>query len=211
MKGVVAVIPIRSLTTGKLRLAGAITADDRQAMIVRMLERVVAAARGAEALDAVAVVSPDPEALALAIRLGVEAIAQPADRPGLDAAIDLGREWALTRGATALLALFGDLPLITPDDVRNLVRRDAPVVIAPDRHDQGTNALLLRLGAAGREFRFQYGTGSKQRHVDEAHRLHLEVATAVAMGTAFDLDTPDDLATLEGSAMSGVAATEYMP
>ena len=39
----------------------------------------------------------------------------------------------------------------------------------------------------------------------------LEVATAVAMGTAFDLDTPDDLATLEGSAMSGVAATEYMP
>ena len=33
----------------------------------------------------------------------------------------------------------------TADDVRNLVRRDAPVVIAPDRHGAGTNALLLRL------------------------------------------------------------------
>lgn len=208
MKGVVAVIPIRSLTTGKMRLAATIADAERRSMIVGMLDRVVAAARGSGVLDAIAVVSPDPEALALAGTMGVAAIPQPTDRPGLDAAIDLGRAWALERQATAMLVLFGDLPLITPDDVRNLVRRDAPVVIAPDRHDQGTNALLLRLGASGREFRFQYGAGSKQRHVDEAHHLHLEVATAVAMGTAFDLDTPDDLATLEDAALTGVAATE---
>jgi 2-phospho-L-lactate guanylyltransferase len=208
VKGVVAVVPIRSLCDGKQRLRPALADDRRRSMIVDMLERVLAAATGSGVLDAVAVVSPDPDALVLARTLGADAIAQPDDRPGLDAAIDLGRDWAVARRATALLALFGDLPLITADDVRNLVRRDAPVVIAPDRHDQGTNALLLRLGPAGREFRFQYGAGSKRRHVDEAHRLHLEVATAVAMGTAFDLDTPDDLANLTSATLASVARTE---
>jgi 2-phospho-L-lactate guanylyltransferase (CobY/MobA/RfbA family) len=38
-----------------------------------------------------------------------------------------------------------------------------------------------------------FGPGSYQRHVDEAHRLGLEVATSITPGTAIDLDTPDDL------------------
>ena len=88
--------------------------------------------------------------------------------------------------------LFGDLPLLTAGDVQHIVRRDAPVVISPDRHGTGTNALLLRNGAA-QDFGFMFGPGSYERHVEEAHRLGLEVATSVTPGTAIDLDTPEDL------------------
>jgi 2-phospho-L-lactate guanylyltransferase len=80
--------------------------------------------------------------------------------------------------------------------VRNLLRRDAPVVLAPDRHGTGTNALMLRLGNGpddGRDFAFHFGPGSYALHVDEAHRLGLDVATSLTAGTALDLDTPDDL------------------
>jgi 2-phospho-L-lactate guanylyltransferase len=165
-----------------------------------MLLGVIAAARTSTAIEAVAVVSPDPATLALTSSLGpgVYPIAQPATEPGLNAAIDIGRRWAAERGASGILVLFGDLPLLTGEDVRNLVRRDAPIVLAPDRHGVGTNALMLRFGRArkGQSFTFHFGEGSYAAHVDEAHRLGLEAATSISSGTAFDLDMPEDMEAL---------------
>jgi 2-phospho-L-lactate guanylyltransferase len=165
-----------------------------------MLLGVIAAARESTAIEAVAVVTPDPATLSLAASLGpdVYPVAQSTTEPGLNAAIDLGRRWAVERGASGIIVLFGDLPLLTGADVRNLVRRDAPVVLAPDRHGAGTNALVVRLGRSGkgRSFTFHFGAGSYAAHVDEAHRLGLEAATSISFGTAFDLDTPEDMRAL---------------
>jgi 2-phospho-L-lactate/phosphoenolpyruvate guanylyltransferase len=196
--GVVAVVPIRSLTGGKTRLAGILPPEARAALTRRMLRGVVDAALASGTVASVVVVSPDPAALALAASLNpaVVPLAQDAGAPGLNPAIAAGVRFAAERGAAAVLVLFGDLPLLTGDDVRNLLRRDAPIVLAPDRHGTGTNALLLRLDASaedGRMFAFQFGLDSYARHVDEAHRLGLDVATSVSAGTALDLDTPEDL------------------
>jgi len=193
--GVVAIIPIRSLTGGKTRLAACVSPEARARLVRRMLLSVVAAARASDALAAIAVVSPDPATLELAASIGAEPVEQEATAHGLNGAIETGRRWAETRGAGAMLVLFGDLPLLTGDDVRNLVRRDAPLVLAPDRHGSGTNALLLRLGDSteGRQFHFYFGPNSYAHHVDESHRLGLEVTTSIAPGTALDLDTSEDL------------------
>ncbi|HEY7030886.1 MAG TPA: 2-phospho-L-lactate guanylyltransferase [Thermomicrobiales bacterium] len=195
---VVAVVPIRSLTGGKTRLAGVLTPEARTALTRRMLCSVVRAALDSGSIKTVAVVSPDPAALDLAASLdpAVVPLRQADERPGLNPALAEGVAFAAGRGAAAALILFGDLPLLTGDDVRNLLRRDAPVVLAPDRHGTGTNALMLRLGTGpddGRDFAFHFGPGSYAKHVDEAHRLGLDVATSLAAGTALDLDTPDDL------------------
>lgn len=205
--GVVAVVPVRTLRGGKTRLAGELTVAAREALTRHMLRSVVGAARQSGSVDAVVVVSPDQGVLALAREFGPGVVAlRQAPLPagavgteaGLNAAIVEARQWATRHAASAMLVLFGDLPLLTADDVRNLVRRDAPVVLAPDRHGTGTNALLLRLGeptgasAPVGLFRFAFGAGSYARHIEEADRLGLEVATTVTAGTAFDLDTPAD-------------------
>lgn len=202
--GIVALVPIRSLTGGKTRLAGVLSQEARSALTARMVTRVIHAALSSDAIVSVVVVSPDPAALALAsgVDARVDPVVQTSDRPGLLAALDLGREHAHQRGASGLLVLFGDLPLLDGDDVRNLVRRAVPIVIAPDRHGEGTNALFLRLSAMpeGDSFAFQFGEESYPKHVSEAHRLGLDVATSVGAGTAFDLDTPEDLAALMSDA-----------
>jgi 2-phospho-L-lactate guanylyltransferase len=202
--GVVALVPVRSLADGKTRLSEALSPEARSALTRRMLKGVVRAALDSGAVGPVAVVSPDPAALAVAAIEGTEVVPllQNPARLGLNGALAQGRDWALSRRAAALLILFGDLPLLSPDDVRNLVRRDAPVVLAPDRHGTGTNAMLLRLGGTA-GFRFGFGPGSYARHVDEAHRLELDVATALTTGTAFDLDTPDDLRLLVDGGTAG--------
>ena len=194
--GIVALVPVRSLSSGKSRLAGVLTPAARESLVRRMVTGVIEAAFCSEAVTGVVVVSPDAGVLHLAHSIPrVTPVYQPADRPGLLPALDQGRAQAETMGASGLLVLFGDLPLIDGDDIRHLVRRAMPVVIAPDRHGTGTNALLLRLGAipAGERFEFQFGEGSYARHVAEAHRLGLDVATSISAGTAFDLDTPTDL------------------
>lgn len=195
---VVAVVPIRGLQSGKTRLAGELPPEAREALTRRMLKGVVLAARDSGVVDTIVVVSPDAAALALAREIddGVVALAQEPAAPGLNAAIGAGRDWALARGAAALVVLFGDLPLLTGNDVRQLVRHGDPVVLAPDRHGMGTNALVLRFDGAAVEFRFQFGAGSYGRHREEAERLDVAMATSVTPGTAFDLDTPEDLRTL---------------
>ena len=203
--GVVAVVPIRSLTGGKTRLASALPPEARSALTRRMLRQVVRAALDSGTVPTVVVVSPDRAALDLAAALdpAVVPLRQDPAAPGLNAALAQGARFAAGRGAAAALVLFGDLPLLTGEDVRNLLRRDAPVVVAPDRHGTGTNALVLRFGTGpddAREFRFQFGPGSYARHIDEAHRLGLDVATSLTAGTALDLDTPEDLRLVEAAA-----------
>jgi 2-phospho-L-lactate guanylyltransferase len=206
--GMVVLVPIRSLTGGKTRLSGALTPTARALLTRNMLTRVVMAAAESGLVETVLVISPDPAVLRLSSELHdrVVAIEQDLGAPGLNGAIEQGRTWAIAHRAGAFLVLFGDLPLLDADDVRHLVRRDAPVVIAPDRHGAGTNALLLRFGTAEQEqepFRFGFGIGSYAHHVDEAHRLGLDVAVSSTPGTALDLDTPDDLTAIFGDAFLG--------
>ncbi len=192
---VVALIPVRSLTTGKTRLAPDVSPVDRSRLIREMLGDVVAAAIASGVVDRIVVVSPDPAVLALVSDLdpGILPLRQPDDRPGLIAALCQGRDLAISGGAAALLVLFADLPLLAPADVRAMVAADAPVVLSPDRHGAGTNALLLRL-TESRAFRFRFGERSFGAHLDEADRLGLRAVSVVTAGTSLDVDTPADLA-----------------
>ena len=191
---IVAVVPIRSLRHGKSRLSPVLGNEARQTLLRRVADRVVAAAVDSGRIETVLVVSPDAGTLAWAADLApsVVAASQPEDRPGLNGAIDAGRAWAVDHGASAVVSLFADLPLIVADDIRGLVARTEPVVLGPDRRGEGTNALLLRLAGRGSEFAFAFGDGSLAKHLDEAHRLGLDTALHDATGIGFDLDTRDD-------------------
>ena len=191
---IVAVVPIRSLRHGKSRLSPVLENEARQTLLRRVADRVVAAAVDSGLIETVLVVSPDAGTLAWAAEAGpsVVAVPQPEDRPGLNGAIDAGRAWALDHGASAVVSLFADLPLIVADDIRGLVARTEPVVLGPDRRGEGTNALLLRLAGRGSEFAFAFGEGSLAKHLEEARRLGLDTALHDATGIGFDLDTPDD-------------------
>jgi 2-phospho-L-lactate guanylyltransferase len=166
----------------------------REALLRGIADRVVTAAVDSGLIETVLVISPDEETLAWAAGMGsmVVAVPQPEYRLGLNGAIDAGRAWALDRGASAVISLFADLPLIVADDIRGLVARIESVVLGPDRRGEGTNALLLRLAGRGPEFTFAFGEGSRAKHLAEARRLGLSVGVHGAHGIAFDLDTPDD-------------------
>jgi 2-phospho-L-lactate guanylyltransferase len=191
---IIAVVPVRSLRHGKTRLSPVLGKEARETLLHGIADRVVSAAVDSGRIETVLVVSPDAETLTWAAEFGpaVVALPQPEHRAGLNGAIDAGRAWARDHGASAMVSLFADLPLIAPDDIRGLVARPEPVVLGADRRGEGTNALLLRLTGRGPGFTFAFGDGSLAKHLEEARRLGLNAALHDAPGIAFDLDTPDD-------------------
>lgn len=195
----VAIIPVKGLVAAKSRLATNLTREQRAALVVRFLNLVLVALQGSGSIARCLVVSPDRIILDRAIQAGVEAVDElafgDAERShGQNGALELARKVALSRDPTALLVLSVDLPFLSAGDVRSLVDlgMSAPgVVIAPDRHGQGTNALLLRPPDA---LRFQFGPDSYCRHRRDAEARGLRVQVFHTRGTAFDVDVPEDLA-----------------
>ena len=117
---------------------------------------------------------------------------------GLDAAVSEALGRLAADGAARAVVVAGDLPLVTPGDLGRLAAAsERAIVLAPDRHGTGTNAISLPLPAA-RNFGFGYGPGSFARHCAEAARLGLAVETVVSDGLARDVDEPADLADAAG-------------
>jgi 2-phospho-L-lactate guanylyltransferase (CobY/MobA/RfbA family) len=68
------------------------------------------------------------------------------------------------------------------------------VVIAPDRHEKGTNALLM--SPAGL-INYDFGEDSFQRHCDRTRKAGARLEIVNLPSFALDLDLPEDLALLK--------------
>ncbi len=112
------VIPVRSLTDGKRRLASVLEPPERAALVRRLFRRTLGAA--AQARLPVLVVSPDPAALALARDYGATGLEEP--RPvELNHALELAAREAASRGAGAILVVSADLPDLEAADLRAML------------------------------------------------------------------------------------------
>jgi 2-phospho-L-lactate guanylyltransferase len=188
--GVYAVVPVKELRGTKSRLAPVLDPAARAGLTLYMMGRVVTRALKA-GVDAVGVVSPDPIVLDEALKRGATPLAQKSR--GLNPALEEGRLWATENGASALLVLPADLPLIEAEDVTEVLAgaAGAPVVVAPDGARSGTNALLLRPPDA---LPFLFGPGSFEAHLGAARDRGAEARVCENGHLSFDLDTAGDLA-----------------
>ena len=163
-----------------------------------MLRHVLRAIDQSCAVSDIAVISPGTDDLALPP--GVEHITQY--WTGLNNLLEQGRMWAEAEEADAMMVIFADLPLLTLDDIEDitkLARRSGTVVLAPDRHEVGTNILLAHPPSAAR---FAFGTSSYAAHRALHRAAGVYVETYRSRGTSVDIDTPDDLELLDGLAVS---------
>ena len=181
------VIPLRSFTLGKARLAAVLSEAEREALARSMAECVVNAADDRP----VVVVSSAPEVVAWARERDCDVV----DDPGsLDASAAAGREWAVARGLPRYAVVHADLPLAESLDAVVSDGADLVAVIVPDHRDDGTPVLSLPTSVP---FTFAYGPDSAARHADEARRRSLVVRIVRDAALGFDVDLAADLTALE--------------
>jgi 2-phospho-L-lactate guanylyltransferase len=181
------VLPLRSFTHGKARIAEELGAARREQFVRDMADRVATAAGRLP----VVVVSSATEVVDWAEARGHETLPDPGS---LDAAATLGRDHLRDQGFARVVVVHGDLPF-----ARTLehVAGDgaAPVAVAvPCHRDDGTPVLALPADAP---FVFAYGHGSFARHCAHARELGLDLRIVRDHDLAFDVDVPEDLARVE--------------
>jgi len=187
------IIPVKSLAGGKSRLATALTRARRRELNDWLLRRMLAAATIFPGPDRTLLVSRCAAALALGRSAGVHCLTER--RPhGLNRAAAQAVRSARARGAGAVMLAACDLPELRALDLRQLARRGARlprgVLLCPDEHSRGTNALYLTAGAT---LRFQFGRDSLRRHQTEALRRSLAVRLHRNPRIARDIDTVTQL------------------
>lgn len=188
---VAAILPAKQFELAKQRLAPAVQLGNRRALIESMFSDALLALRRVPSIDQVLVVTSDP--VASQIAGGHEAIVIEDTASSHSEATQLGIAAALGMGATRALLVPGDCPLLDPIEVEQLLTRPVPersVLIVPDRHGEGTNALLLTPPDVMPP---SFGEGSRLRHTDLAV-AHDAVPEVVGLPSlALDIDTPEDL------------------
>jgi 2-phospho-L-lactate/phosphoenolpyruvate guanylyltransferase len=192
-----AILPIKTFGEAKQRLDEELQPGPRRALAEAMFCDVLVALRRANAIDQVLVVSSDHGAQRIAGGYGAMVLEEP-DSGHSDAASQGVRE-AIELGADRALLVPGDCPLLDPAEVDELIARPAPArsaLIVPDRHGTGTNALLL---TPPDSMAPSFGPGSCRRHATEAQAAGIAGEIVTVASLALDVDTPDDLATVQAT------------
>ena len=191
------VLPVKSLSETKSRLAPALSPIERGALTLAMLEDVMDVTQSLSGWETW-VVSPDEAVLEIA--LGRRAHAVREEKPSLANAIRQAEEEATGRAADVLAVLLPDTPLVTTDALTRALHTLGPVVLAPSADEGGTNLLVRRPPTA---IHARFGVDSYRKHLETAALADLPTAVIEVPELAFDLDVPGDILTVLESRRQG--------
>jgi len=189
-----AVLPVKRFSAAKQRLAAGLDGEQRRNLMEAMVGDVLEAIGEARTIERTIVVSGDPIAQELAAEAGAEVVPDPEDGGHVEAAL-AGIARAEAEGATCVVLLPGDCPLLEPRELDRLLTGlpERYVGIVPDRHGTGTNALALSPPDA---IVPAFGEGSCGRHVALAREAGVAFGVEELASLSLDLDTPADVIAL---------------
>ena len=206
-----AVLPVKSPRNAKQRLSGFLSAEQRETLARILYRQTLASLCQAEGIDRVVVMTSDSEIAEHARRSGAlvfDENAQVSHSVSADAACLR----AIQLGATTVLLVPIDVPLVTPADFTRLAAAARPggqgspqaspqassqpgppakLIVVPSADGTGTNA-LARTPPDVIESRF--GPGSCRAHLDQARSKSVHSEVLRLRGLMFDIDTPEDVA-----------------
>jgi 2-phospho-L-lactate guanylyltransferase len=190
----VAVLPVKSFARAKQRIAGALSSVDRPVLAEAMVRDVLAALERVDGLDAVVVVTGEPRARVIALDAGAT-IVDDHREAGQSAAAARGSRRRWPAAPTVSSSFPGIARRSTRARSRGLLAAQGAdgVVIVPDRHGSGTNALLL---SPPRRDPSVLRPGSFARHAALARARGAQVRVAQIASLGLDVDTPGDLTAL---------------
>jgi 2-phospho-L-lactate/phosphoenolpyruvate guanylyltransferase len=183
---------MKSFGAAKQRLADSLGEGSRKALAQAMFSDVLSTLRRVPELDEIAVVTADRATQAAAGGERVTVLHDSAQAGQSEAAL-IGIRHALVAGYDRVLLVPADTPLLQPGEVAGLIGGRRRLVIVPDRHGTGTNALVLSPPDA---IEPAFGPGSFARHMAAAEAADVPHRAEEVPGLALDVDTPGDLAEL---------------
>lgn len=199
------ILPIKDFVQAKTRLSGVLAPHERRTLMQAMVEDVLSVLCCHPQVEKVVLVSDDPAAELLAGKYQIESLDERSlGSRGLNGALTAASDVLIEQGASNLLVMHGDIPLLTAKDISALVDSfncaEVDVVIAPDDVGTGTNALLFSADARPT---FEFGENSCPKHMSTIINSGQQIQRVDRSGLALDIDEPADLHRLVMAMESG--------
>ncbi len=186
-----AIVPVKPLRRGKSRLSTILSEDERFQLNQQLFTNTLEVLREVEAISDILVVSRDSEVLTTAREMNVRTVTENGT-PDLNNALRRASLFSKAFSTEGVLIVPADLPLLTPQDVVDLIdKRTQPpmVVIAPDRRRGGTNMMYIDPADL---INLSFGQDSFVKHCALAKSIGAEVIVHENERIALDLDVPED-------------------
>ena len=189
----IALVPVKTLERAKSRLAGTLDPPARARLMHDTLRRTLQTLKEIEVISDIAVITRDAEVSRWAGEWGAHVVHEHDD--GLNESLREAR--AHFAAADSLLVVPADLGWLAVEDIRAMTAlvvaamQSPCVIIAPDRHERGTNALLLRPPDI---IDFCFGADSAHQHAARAAAMGITPQWYRSSSISLDVDEPEDLA-----------------
>jgi len=195
-----ALLPVKSPQNAKQRLGGFLSAEQREKLALILYKQTLAALCQAKGIDRVVVVTNDSDVAEHARSSGT-LVFEENEQVSHSVSADAACLRAIELGATTVLLVPIDVPLVTPADFSRLAAAARPgLIVVPSADGTGTNA-MVRTPPDVIESRF--GPGSCRAHFDQARLKNVPADILRLPGLMFDVDTPEDVAELLASSHPG--------
>lgn len=187
-----AIVPVKPLRKAKSRLSDVLSEDERALLNFTMLGQTLRTLSSSSGIDQILVVSSDSSVLALAREYDARTL-QEDGQSDLDIALRRAVVVAKMYNASGVLILPADLPLLSDRDIEKMLKlAESPpfVVIAPDRHNDGTNAIYMNPPDV---IDCKIGGGSYAYNIKQAKEKNVPIEICQLTSLGLDLDLPEDL------------------
>jgi 2-phospho-L-lactate guanylyltransferase len=181
-----AIVPVKDLDKAKSRLSAHLSKEQRKGLFLSMLDDVLSALSGLPTI----VICPEDISSHLSSFGNVRFLLQEGERD-LNSAVVQANTFAFSHGVEATLFVPADMPLISSEDVEDVLKmgRNSHAVITKAR-DGGTG-ILYRRPPDVMESRFT--KSSFPEHQKEAEKKGIDMHIYESFPLSLDIDTIDDL------------------
>lgn len=186
-----AVVPVKPFNKGKSRLNHLLEPEALYRLNVSLFFSTLKSLLDSHEFDDVVVISRSKSALRWAEEKGAVALVEQTPR-SLNSAVSQAISWLDSRSVADIVVLPTDLPLVTSKDISQLIAISAEpgIIIVPDRHKSGTNAICMKGGA---RIEPCFGVHSFQKHCSAVLAKDLPLTVWLNERIGMDLDTQTDL------------------
>ena len=185
-----ALVPVKQLNQSKQRLARVLDPGEREGLVLAMLQDVLTAIRDTRVFDGVLLVSRSRRVQALARNFVTDIFMESPASDHSQAVTEANRYLIERHRTKSSLAISGDIPRITAQDIHQIIAHHDRVTLVPNDSGEGTNAILASPPNA---IISQFGGPSLRRHIASADAAGLLPAIVRNENIALDIDEPGDL------------------
>jgi len=186
------IVPFKNYKSAKSRMRKDLSDEETEKIVENMLRHVLTEVSKSQMSDASFLITKDEEAISLAKQIGVETIEEK-EQINESTSVDLATKILIRMGATSVLRIPGDLPLLTYNDIDSVFRESIETnscILVPSKSGKGTNAILRRPPDI---IKSCFGEDSLRKHKKEFDRKQVQYKIVKNKNIELDLDCLEDL------------------